>query len=102
MGLFGLRDKDRSAFRVFIELLKAARAGTALSSDELSFRLGLTRGTVMHHINNLMKAGIVVSEANRYALRDSHLEFVIDELRKDLEREMDELKRAAREIDSMM
>ena len=36
LGLFNLRDRDKSCFRVFIELLKAAKLRTPLSSDELA------------------------------------------------------------------
>src|SRR3990167_11073730 len=55
LGLFNLRDKDKSCFRVFIELLKAAKANMPLTSDELAYRLNLSRGTVIHHINKLME-----------------------------------------------
>jgi len=62
LGLFSLRDRDKSLFRVFIELLKAAKTRTPISSDELAMKLNLTRGTVVHHINKLMENGIVVQD----------------------------------------
>ena len=36
LGLFNMRDKDKSCFRVFIELLKSAKSGHPLSSDEIA------------------------------------------------------------------
>ena len=66
LGLFNLRDKDKSCFRVFIELLKSAKHDNMMSSDELSDKLGLTRGTVIHHLNRLMETGIVIHEGRRY------------------------------------
>ncbi|MEK6848967.1 MAG: helix-turn-helix domain-containing protein, partial [Nanoarchaeota archaeon] len=71
LGLFGLRDKDKSMFRVFLELVKAAKSGNPLSSDELAETLNLTRGTVVHHINKLIEAGIVLYDGKHYWLRDN-------------------------------
>ncbi|MBS3176244.1 winged helix-turn-helix transcriptional regulator [Candidatus Woesearchaeota archaeon] len=102
LGLFNLRDKNKSCFRIFIELLKAAKSNTPLSSDELALRLGLTRATVIHHIDRLMESGIVIHDGNRYYLRVHNLQILIDELQKDLERTLDGLKEAAREIDDMI
>jgi predicted transcriptional regulator len=99
LGLFGERDKDSSCFRIFIELIKSARGQKGLTSDELAYRLNLTRGTVVHHINRLKESGIVVHESKRYLLRDNHLERLIDELENDAERTFKELKNIAKEID---
>jgi biotin operon repressor len=99
LGLFNLRDKDKSCFRVFIELLKAAKKKHPISSDELAYRLNLTRGTVLHHINRLKEAGIVIHESNRYFLRVDKLESVIQEIRKDIIRTCDDLEEIAKEID---
>lgn len=99
LGLFNMRDKDKSCFRVFIELLKAAKRKQPISSDELAFRLGLTRGTVVHHINKLREAGIVVHEGKSYFLRVDKLQSLIQELRKDIMRTCDDLESIATEID---
>lgn len=99
LGLFGERDRDRSAFRIFIELLKAAKRGQALSSDELAELSGLSRGTVVHHLNRLMEQGLIVTARKRYHLRESNLEVLIDDLRKDFDASVAELMKAAEEID---
>lgn len=99
LGLFSERDKDSSLYRLFVELLKSSRTRQAISSDELAYKLKLSRGTVVHHLNKLLEAGIIVVERNRYVLRVQNLEYLVDELRKDLKRTMDSLKEIAREID---
>lgn len=99
LGLFSLRDKDKSCFRIFIELLKAAKINHPLSSDELAELLHLTRGTVVHHLNKLMEAGIVVSHHSGYLLRVDSLEALIDDLSNDFDRASHDLKAVAREID---
>ena len=84
---------------MFVELLKAAKQKRPISSDELAFRLNLTRGTVVHHINKLKEAGIVVHEGKRYFLRVDRLETLIKEIRKDIMRTCDDLQEIAKEID---
>ena len=102
LGLFNLRDKDKSTFRVFIELLKSAKQKQTLTSDELAAKLSLTRGTIIHHINKLMESGIVIHEGNRYTLRVENLKTLIDEVEKDIRRACDDLKEVAKEIDARL
>ena len=102
LGLFNLRDKDKSCFRVFIELVKSAKRNIPLSSDELAYRLGLSRGTVIHHINRLIDSGIVVPAPRGYILRVNSLKELIDEVEKDLTRTCDDLKKMAEEIDKSL
>ena len=102
LGLFGLRDKDKSCYRLFVELLKHAKQHRPMSSDDLALRLKLTRGTVVHHINKLMEAGIVISDRNRYFLRVDKLEQLVKEIRKDLMRTIDDLEELAKKIDESL
>ena len=102
LGLFNLRDRDKSCFRLFIELLKSAKANHTLTSDELASRLSLTRGTIIHHINKLMESGLVIHEGNRYTLRVENLTALIEEVEKDIKRACNDLKEVAREIDERL
>lgn len=102
LGLFNLRDKDKSCFRLFIELLKSAKAKQTSTSDELSLRLSLSRGTIIHHINKLMESGLVIHEGNRYTLRVENLKSLIEEVEKDIRRACDDLKEVAKEIDGRL
>ncbi len=102
LGLFGIRDKDSSCYRLFVELLKSSRTSEPLPSDEFAYRLGLTRATVIHHMNKLIESGIVVSQHNKYILRVNRLEQLIEELRKDMRRAMDELADTAKQVDEEM
>ena len=102
LGLFNLRDKDKSTFRVFIELLKSAKAKQTLTSDELAARLDLSRGSIIHHINKLIESGLVIHEGNTYILRVDNLKSLIVELEKDLRRACDDLKEVAKEIDERL
>ena len=102
LGLFSPRDKDKSCFRIFIELLKSAKQGTSLSSDEIGEKLDLTRGTIIHHINRLMDSGLVVHERKKYMLRVEKLSSLVEELEKDLERTTKNLREVAEDIDNWL
>ena len=102
LGLFNLRDKDSSCFRVFITLVKRAKQNTPISSDDVAERLRLSRGTVVHHLNKLIESGIVVKERNGYLLRESNLQDMINDLQRDIEGVFSQLKNVAKEIDGKL
>ena len=102
LGLFNLRDKDSSCFRIFITLVKKSTANTTLSSDEIAEKLDLSRGTVVHHLIKLMDAGIVIREKEGYILREEKLTKVINDLHKDVESLFSELLEVAQEVDTQL
>ena len=99
LGLFNLRDRDSSCFRVFITLVRAANQDKALTSDEIAERLHLSRGTVVHHLHRLMESGIVVKEKEGYLLRESSIEKMVRDIRQDMDMMFSELTDAAKQID---
>jgi len=102
LGLFGLRDKDKSCFRIFIILLKAVKQNNRLTSDELAVLSGLTRGTVVHHLNNLMDKGIVSMQRNTYFLRMDNLEEMVDKMKQDADSAWKRLDEVAKDIDKKL
>jgi predicted transcriptional regulator len=99
LGLFSLRDKDKSRFRIFIALLKALKRREALSTDDLADALSLTRATIIHHLETLEDAGIVEQNRGKYSLRVDNLEELVELIQADLEKTMAELKEVARNVD---
>jgi len=99
LGLFSERDKEKSCFRIFVELVKATRVNRALSSDEIAQRSHLTRGTVIHHLHKLEETGIIIHEEKKYLLRVNTLEELITEMQKDAERVFEELYHMATLLD---
>ena len=99
LGLFSERDKDRSCYRLFLEVIKAKQA---LSSDELAYRLNLSRATVIHHLSKLIAAGIVVSEDNKYILREKNLESTLKLMKQDMVQAFDEIEEMGKEIDKKL
>jgi len=102
LGLFGERDRDKSCFRIFIELIKTIKTSGGMTSDALADRLGLTRATVVHHLNSLIERGIVVHEGNRYVMRGDRLSRLVEDIQRDMERAFSEMKKAAEELDRIL
>lgn len=99
LGLFGERDKEKSCFRVFLELIKARRRKEGLSSDQIAARSHLTRATVVHHLHRLQEAGLILPTDNQYILRVDNLEDLVTELKKDLLRTFEDLQTIAKDLD---
>lgn len=102
LGLFGERDKDKSCFRLFLELLKAIKEQKSLSSDELAEKTRLSRGTVVHHLNELMRKGVVIPSGKKYVLREENLHSLIEDIKKDFDRMFKELEKSAEMIDKIL
>ncbi len=102
LGLFNLRDKDKSCFRIFIELLKTTKKRNSLTSDQLAYKLNLSRGTVVHHLTKLKNAGLIVFEDKGYMLRVNSLRTLIDELESDAVKTCNALREIADDIDKKM
>ena len=102
LGLFNLRDKDKSCYRIFITLIKNANEEIPLSSDEISYKLDLTRGTVVHHLNKLLNNKIIKMIDSKYILRAKTLKDLIELLKKDTIQMFDDLKKVAENVDKKM
>ena len=102
LGLFNLRDKESSCFRVFITLVKRAKNNEPISSDGIADKLDLSRSTVLHHLNRLVDAGIVIREKGGFALREANLSQVVKNIHQDVETTFSELQKIADEIDKKL
>ncbi len=100
LGLFGLRDRNSSCFRVFITLVKHSQA--PLRSDDIALQLHLSRGTVVHHLAKLMDAGIILQEHSGYILREQSLKRLIALLERDVDDVLRELEEVARDVDEKL
>ena len=99
LGLFSERDKEKSKYRIFLELLKASKQKKALSSDEIASKSDLSRATVIHHLNSLMEKGLIETDRNRYFLRVSNLEQLIRLIKEEMESTLEDLRKVAKELD---
>ncbi|PIN76567.1 hypothetical protein COV17_02005 [Candidatus Woesearchaeota archaeon CG10_big_fil_rev_8_21_14_0_10_36_11] len=102
LGLFNLRDKDSSCFRVFITLVRKAKRNETISSDDIAEKLHLSRGTAVHHLTRLIDSGLVVREKSGYLLRENNLLRIVHDIQQDVSSILNELEDVAKEIDERL
>ncbi|MCX6804344.1 MAG: helix-turn-helix domain-containing protein [Candidatus Diapherotrites archaeon] len=98
LGFFEPIDKDKNAAGVFKELVLATEDGTTLSSTALAERVGMSRGAVINHLNNLLRSGLVEKSGHFYSARSRSMKRTIEEIEEDIERIFAQLKKTAEEI----
>jgi DNA-binding transcriptional ArsR family regulator len=99
LGLFSSRDKDKSCYRILIILIKALKLKQELTSDEIAAQSGLSRGTVIYHLNRLMDGVIVTSHRSTYRIGANDLEELVGMMRRGILRMVDDLEQTAKKID---
>lgn len=99
LGLFSERDKDKSCFRLFLAILQSKKP---LSSDELGYKLNLSRATVVHHLSKLIASGLVVIEDDKYVLRAKNLQQTLKAMKEDVFSAYEEMEEKAKEIDKKL
>jgi biotin operon repressor len=102
LGFFEPIDKDKNAAAVFKEIVLATENGEALSSTALAERIGMSRGAVINHVNNLLRSGLIEKSGKFYSSRSRSMKRTIEEIEEDVERIFFQLKKAAEEIDSQI
>ena len=99
LGLFGERDKDSSCFRIFVSVLNAAKEEKTVSSNDIAKNCELARGTVIHHLNKLQDAGLIIHKNTRYALSGNSLEDSMKQIQLDVTKMFNVMEAVARDID---
>lgn len=102
LGVIGPRDVDNTSIKIFKELLKALRGEKVMTSDELAEKVGLTRGAIVHHLNRMVKTGVVIRSSRGYEIRSYDLESLIDEVRTDVNRFLEDIRNVAKELDKAL
>ena len=99
LGFFEPIDRDKTAAAIFRELLKFSSEQRALSSTSLAGRLKMSRGSIINHLNNLQRSGLVVRQGRFYLPRSSSMLGTIEEIEEDIERIFAKMKKTAQELD---
>jgi biotin operon repressor len=101
-GFLETRDVNRTAARIFSALIYAASEDKGFTSDGLAERVGVTRGAVVHHINKMMRSGLVIFHGGQYKLREKSLRGTLNEVERDLRRVLEKIEVVASSIDESL
>lgn len=100
LGFFEEIDKEKTAFSIFKEIICASEKGSPLSSTELAKHVKMSRGSVIHHLNNLQRSGLIIKQGRYYFPRARSVYLIMKELRYDLENIFRRLELISKKIDS--
>ena len=102
-GYFSLRDKQDTAGKIFRLFVKECCSNIeGLTSDDIAENLDISRGSVVHHLNNFIKTGLVVKENNLYRLRSSSVQKAMEEVLLDINRIFTQINKIAVDIDEKL
>ena len=59
----------------------------------------MSRGSIINHLNNLQRSGLVVRQGRFYLPRSSSMLGTIEEIEEDIERIFAKMKKTAQELD---
>ncbi len=99
LGFFENIDREKTASAIFREIVKAAEQGRPLTSTELSKRVNMSRGSVINHLNNLLRAGLIVRSGRYYLPRSKSVFRTIREVEEDIDRIFRKMEETAKKID---
>ncbi len=99
LGFLEPIDRGKTASSIFREIVKATEKGMPLTSSQIADRVKMSRGSVVNHLNNLQRSGLVVRQGRHYFARSRSMFRTIEEIEEDIDRIFARMKRTAREID---
>lgn len=102
LGFLENRDKKKTAYRIFKVLVESSTHNKGLLSDELAEKLELTRGTMVHHLNKMIRGGLVIYHGGQYKLRGRSLRNTIEEVQRDINRIFEDFYKVAETIDQTL
>jgi len=102
LGFFEPIDKEKNAAAVFKEIVLATEKGEALCSTAIAERVGMSRGAVLNHLNNLQRSGLIEKNGKYYSARSNSMKRTIEEIEEDVNRVFSQLKKTAEELDKQI
>lgn len=101
-GFVTPRDQDKTASRILKALIKAAKKGEGLTSEDLTRFVEPTIGSVIYHLKKLMRAGLVVKLNSTYELRMRSFLKTIEEIEREISMTLADVKKIAEDIDNQI
>jgi predicted transcriptional regulator len=92
-------DKNKLATRIFREIFLAGTMNQVLTSTSIAQRIGMSRGSVINHLNNLLDAGLIEKGGKYYFVRAKTMKMIVEEVEDDTKHIFSRIKKIAEEID---
>lgn len=98
-GFFEPIDRSKTASNIFRIVVVSTEKGKQVSSTQIAKKVKMSRGSVINHLNNLQRSGLIVRNGRFYLSRSRSMFRTIEEIEDDIDRIFERLKKTAREID---
>lgn len=99
LGFLEPIDKGKIASGIFRAVVVATEKGDPLTSNQIAEKVDMSRGSVVNHLNNLQRSGLVVRNGRQYLARSRSMFHTIEEIEEDIDRIFSRMKRIAKDID---
>ncbi|HNV00878.1 MAG TPA: helix-turn-helix domain-containing protein [archaeon] len=100
LGFFEMIDKNKNAAAIFKEIFLATSMGQVLTSTTIAQRIGMSRGSTINHLNNLVRSGLIEKNGRYYYARNKTMGGTINEIEDDLLHIFSRIKKVAENIDA--
>lgn len=100
LGFFENIDKNKNATIIFKEIFLSSAMGQVLTSTSIAQRVGMSRGSVINHLNNLRNSGLIEKGGKYYFTRQKTMNGIIEEIEDDLLHIFSRIKKIAKEVDN--
>lgn len=99
LGFFEPIDKEKTASAVFKEIIRNAEKGRLLTSTELAEKINMSRGSVINHLNRLIRSGLVEKQGHYYLPRSKSITRTLQEVEDEIETIFRRMESSAKQID---
>ena len=96
---FCTQSQQKTGSKLFKQLITQIANGGQPTSTQLAQDVGMSRGAVIHQLNQLQAAGLIRKNGRSYSLREGSLYRTIKEVERDVTRLFEDLEQMAAEID---
>ena len=102
LGILSERDKNKTSVNIFKKIIRDSFGHKEVTVDKIADEKKISRTAVIHHLNIMKRAGLIIKEGSSFELRTRSLQKLIDEIELDIERSLDSIRQIAKDIDSEM
>ncbi len=99
LGVVSKRDSSEIPAKILKEIMIINKDKGFFTLDDLTSRTKASRTTTYHHINKMIKCGILARTSRGYSLRAHTLEETIDEIEYEIHRLLKRIRKVAEMVD---
>lgn len=101
-GLAKGRDVNLVSIQILKDVLQRLSRQTSVTAEIIANDLDLNQAMINHHLRKIIETGIIYRHKKSIFIRGGSMKSAVDEVRKDVNRILDEIEVIAKEIDDSL